>query len=319
MNQKKQKPTKSASAKVPVTTKKGKDDSSVKSSGDASKRKKNMDEDYSPENDLENSNSRTMRKHKAKADEKNSQAQVEEELPPLKKLIDYDEFQEITEFLNFINKENSQKTPKNKPKVQVESEFDKFVKTSQRLSQLAFGLFDKIGLSSDPIRPKVGTTVSSTSNIKPKTEEKPEEDSGVMEVEEKKEEKNEEIKEMIEEKKPKPRLVDLLKIDLYQDYDGKDDDRLANINFEPTLEMMRTSNHIDVETVCTLIEQSKKKDGEEIEIEGRDNLAGRAIPENLNENMQKIYELVKDISESDFQRLEPEVYLNDTLINFYLK
>lgn len=49
------------------------------------------------------------------------------------------------------------------------------------------------------------------------------------------------------------------------------------------------------------------------------NLSSKAVPENLNENMQKINELVAGISESDFQRLEPEVYLNDILINFYLK
>jgi len=39
----------------------------------------------------------------------------------------------------------------------------------------------------------------------------------------------------------------------------------------------------------------------------------------LSENYQKINELVSGISETDFQGLEPEVYLNDTLINFYLK
>ena len=110
-------------------------------------------------------------------------------------------------------------------------------------------------------------------------------------------------------------MKELLKVNLHIDGNEENDDRLKKIHFEPTLEMMRTSNHIDLEEVSSLIESKKKDTGKN----GKDaeNLAIQKA--DLSADYQKINELIEGVSEADLQRLEPEVYLNDTLINFYLK
>ena len=121
----------------------------------------------------------------------------------------------------------------------------------------------------------------------------------------------------MEEPKSRPKLRDLLKVNIFENYSGRNDDQLANINFEPTIEMMRTSTHIDLEKVSNVIEHSKKKG--DTDREPNEFVPPKISLEHLPENYQKINEIVEGISETDFQRLEPEVYLNDTLINFYLK
>jgi len=136
----------------------------------------------------------------------------------------------------------------------------------------------------------------------------PAEETTTMEIEEKKDE-------IPQQPIVRKNLKELLKVDLFLDDNGANDDRLASINFEPTLEIMRTSTHIDVDEVCNIIESTKKKDG----AKDADVAISKFTGEGLSENYQKINELVGGISETDLQRLEPEVYLNDTLINFYLK
>jgi len=315
MNQKKQKSGKAPTTKPNPTVKKGKEDQTIKTSLDIPKRKKNNDFDDSDSNSFPSHNLRGSRKVKDKNTLKNDNSGMEDENPKSGKLIDYDEFKEFTDFLESL-KHGSKKTPSKKISMEIEKpeeDWEVFRRESKKLTLLAFGLFDKIGLRFDPVKPKIGTTtlapeIEQESKNEDKIEEEvpiipfvPERNSPKMEIEEQKEEA------------PRKRLIDLLKIDLNpdEDDDDKNDDRLRNINFEPTLEMMRTSTHIDVESVSTLIDSKKKDTTTEI--------ANKVIMDNLSENYQKIHELVSGISEADFQRLEPEVYLNDTLVNFYLK
>jgi len=317
MNQKKQKSGKAPATKPNPTVKKGKEDQTIKTSLDIPKRKKNNDFDDSDSNSFPSHNLRGSRKVKDKNTLKNDNSGMEDENPKSGKLIDYDEFKEFTDFLESL-KHGPKKTPSKKISMEIEKpeeDWEVFRRESKKLTLLAFGLFDKIGLRFDPVKPKIGiTTTAPEIEQESKNEDKIEEEEEVpiipivaernspkMEIEEQKEEA------------PRKRLIDLLKVDLNpdEDDDDKNDDRLRNINFEPTLEMMRTSTHIDVESVSTLID-SKKKDTTEA-------TANKVIMDNLSENYQKIHELVSGISEADFQRLEPEVYLNDTLVNFYLK
>jgi len=306
MNQKKQKSAKGANTKANPAIKKGREEQTPKSTTEITKRKKNYDADeFVSSNNLKGS-----RKTRDKNSSKNDPSLMESE-HPAGKLVDHDEFQEAVDFLESL-KQNTKKSQTKKVSMEiekVEDEWEILKKECKKLTQLAFGTFEKIKLRFDPVRPKIGTTTEINIEKEPKIEDKIEEEvpviaernNSAMEIEEKKEEV------------PKRRIIDLLKANINLDDDGKNDDRLANISFEPTLEMMRTSTHIDVESVCNLIEQSKKNTGT------MDDSATKVMIDNLSENHQKINELVSSISEADFQRLQPEVYLNDTLINFYLK
>jgi len=269
------------------------------------------------------------------------------------------EFQEFMDFLEISKNYHPQFTLKqNKVQTQADK-FEILKRESKKLTQLIFQQFDKVQLNAEIVQKKVGITTEpvqiqeeeelqkpqitmeeepvqdpadppAVQESQERQQQQPQEIQEEVNKEEIKEEKIQEIpaekKEMeIEDKKPEepaavqpiPRknIKELLKVDLYLDDNGANDDRLASINFEPTLEIMRTSTHIDVDEVCNIIESTKKKDGPK----DADVSTSKFLAEGLSENYQKINELVSGISDTDLQRLEPEVYLNDTLINFYLK
>ncbi len=267
------------------------------------------------------------------------------------------EFQEFMDFLKISKNYHPQFTLKQKNKVPTGEDKDKFdllKRESKKLTQLIFQQFDKVQLSTEIVQRKIGITtepepvqIQEEEEVQPKpeitmeeepiqepekTEEKQLEVPQTQEIQE--ENKEEEIKQQTQEisteKKemeietskeetihpiPRKNIKELLKVDLYLDDNGANDDRLASINFEPTLEIMRTSTHIDVDEVCNIIESTKKKDGPK----DSDIATSKFLAEGLSENYKKINELVSGISDIDLQRLEPEVYLNDNLINFYLK
>jgi len=78
------------------------------------------------------------------------------------------------------------------------------------------------------------------------------------------------------------------------------------------------------EQISQLVEKSlikiksidSSKDGKQAELS---KTKSNPPPEIPDENLKKIKEAADSITESDLQRLDPEVYLNDSIINFWLK
>lgn len=291
-----------------------------KSSNEKIKRKivEESDSDSdSPSSEEEVDESRFTKKHKKKLETKLQSLKPSDHSLPNRKMTSHDEFQEASDFLKSLSREMP-KSDKKKEKMDLEDDLDDdfeiWKKESKRLTHLAFQLFDKIELSHDKGRSKIGTT----SIISPNKEQKKKSISKkeTMDIEDSQQDKKEENN----SSQPivQTRMRDLLNVDIFDDYDGKNDDLLADINFEPSIETIKkSSSHVDLDKVCSLIEQSKKSNHTEKELE--EYIPQQISLTHLPENYQKIKEAVDAVSETDIQRLEPEVYLNDTLINFYLK
>ena len=103
MSYKKQKPSKATNSK-PHSQKNNKDEFIPKDINNILKRKKNYDLDDSSVSNQGNNGSRIAKKQKAKLDARSNHSTGSDDQLMLKKLIDYDEFEEINDFLKTLDK-----------------------------------------------------------------------------------------------------------------------------------------------------------------------------------------------------------------------
>ncbi len=285
------------------------------------KREKTPDIEESPQNQhTKNSKGAKNQKKKTKKDSN---------FIGEKKLVDYDERKELMEFLEMIKAtkdKESQKTIKDED--DQENLFETYKKLQREVCYKALSLLDNMKLDSNSFISKMGVTANTTKKLEAQEQSSPVTKMEIEEEEEEEEEEKEKEKEIepqeeekheieIEnEKEPqqKKRIFDLLMESvLNSDEEDINDEKLEALKFDPTYEMMIASDQIDIEALTNHADQSNFD--QSTFIPSKD----KVIIENLSEDYQKINDLVTGVNDVDLQRLDPQVYLNDSLINFYLK
>jgi len=238
------------------------------------------------------------------------------------KLIDHDEIQEFNNFMKNKDKKEIQKQENDRiEKIEpseAENLLEVFRKENKSLSQLAFSLFDKIKLKFEGIRPMIAPSIRRSTGPDEENKIEIENTNGV-----------EEVRAMeIEEKNPSPhkkRLIDTLKENTNSHNEEIfDTERIKSISFEPVKEPVLKPLEMEVETNDDKENQENKEEEKKEPQQQQLPDSGLYIPRTISvdhtqENYTSLSQAVEDIKEIDFQRLEPDVYLNDTLMNFYFK
>jgi len=314
MTDKNQRPLKTAPDKLTNGFKKNKNSQPTKLT--ITKRKLTLDSGSSEDDHDDHISSSSKTKIQQKVQKKGLNNKPKAQPPPLVRLVQHDELQEFNDFMENKNKNETQNQDNDKKEnaeaVEEEKLFKVFKKESKNLSKLAFGLFDGIKLKLDGVRAKIApsTKITNEENKIEIENDNSEKETPKMEIEASKE-NTQKLK----------RFIDLLRENNSPE-EIFDIDRIKNISFEPVKEPVK-STEMEIEPPIAKKQQTQtesNKDKPQPQQQNSELYIPKTVSiDHTQENYDNLSQIVEDIKEIDFQRLEPDVYLNDTLMNFYFK